>query len=87
MKILKKYLQNRKGLKKLGTKHVPHTPKGKKKFEANFVTQEEEESLNLDIDIARCKLKKYNNLLKFINTYYICIYSNLQEGATDKTKW
>ena len=28
MEILKKYLQNRKGLKKLDTKHVPHAPKG-----------------------------------------------------------
>ena len=27
MKILKKYFQNRKGLKKLDTKHVPHAPK------------------------------------------------------------
>ena len=34
MKILKKYLQNQKGLKKLDTKHVPHPPKGEKKFEA-----------------------------------------------------
>ena len=40
MKILKKYLQNRKGLQKLDTKHVPHPPKGEKNFEANFVTDE-----------------------------------------------
>ena len=52
MKILKKYFQNQKGLQKLDTKHVPHSqPKRIKKFEANFVTkEEEEESLNLDID-------------------------------------
>ena len=28
MKILKKYVQNQKELKKLDTKHVPHSPKG-----------------------------------------------------------
>ena len=27
MNFLKKYFQNRKGLQKLGTKHVPHAPK------------------------------------------------------------
>ena len=27
MIFLKKYFQNRKGLQKLGTKHVPHAPK------------------------------------------------------------
>ena len=27
MKILKKYVQNRKGLQKLDIKHVPHAPK------------------------------------------------------------
>jgi len=27
MIFLKKYFQNEKGLKKLGTKHVPHAPK------------------------------------------------------------
>ena len=32
MKILKKYLQNRKGLQKLDTKHVPHPPNGEKKI-------------------------------------------------------
>ena len=40
MKILKKYLQNWKGLQKLDTKHMPHAPKGEKNFEANFVTED-----------------------------------------------
>ena len=35
-----KYLQNRKGLQKLGTKHVPHASKGKKNFEANTDIQD-----------------------------------------------
>ena len=40
MKILKKYLQNRNGLQKLDTKHVPHTPKGETKNLKLFVTYE-----------------------------------------------
>ena len=36
MKILKKYLQNQKGLQKLDTEHVPHAPKEDFQKKAKF---------------------------------------------------
>ena len=40
MIFLKKYFQNRKGLQKLSTKHVPHAPKRRKKNLKLFMTYE-----------------------------------------------
>ena len=58
MKILKKYLQNRKGLQKLDTKHVPHSPKEETFFLKHFVTYGRTESLHLDIDLTKITLQQ-----------------------------
>ena len=58
MIFLKKYFQNRKGLQKLDTKHVPHSPKGETFFLKLFVAYGRTESLNLDIDLTKTTLQQ-----------------------------